>query len=93
MRVKSSSLSVGPDPRSLRVRPLPLTHPRSPPPPSPQAQDNIVELNKSRLRALEELKTARQKIAELGGSVGVAGLVGGTGAPNAASESGGSALA
>ena len=75
--------------------PTPLltrAHP-PPPPPPPQAQDNIVELNKSRLRALEELKTARQKIAELGGSVGVAGLVGGTGAPNAASESGGSALA
>lgn len=32
----------------------------------PQAQDNIIELNKSRLRALEELKAARQKIAELG---------------------------
>ena len=31
-----------------------------------QAQDNIIELNKSRLRALEELKAARQKIAELG---------------------------
>jgi hypothetical protein len=34
---------------------------------APQAQDNIIELNKSRLRALEELKAARQKIAELGG--------------------------
>ena len=32
----------------------------------PQAQDNIIELNKSRLRALEELKAARAKIAELG---------------------------
>jgi hypothetical protein len=31
-----------------------------------QAQDNIIELNKSRLRALDELKAARQKIAELG---------------------------
>ncbi|PSC76785.1 type I [Micractinium conductrix] len=30
-----------------------------------EAQDNIIELNKSRLRALEELKAARQKIAEL----------------------------
>ncbi len=34
--------------------------------PIPQAQDNIIELNKSRLRALEELKAARAKIAELG---------------------------
>jgi hypothetical protein len=31
-----------------------------------QAQDNIIELNKSRLRALEELKAARAKIADLG---------------------------
>lgn len=30
-----------------------------------EAQDNIIELNKSRLRALEELKAARHKIAEL----------------------------
>lgn len=30
-----------------------------------EAQENIVELNKSRLKALEELKLARQKIAEL----------------------------
>ncbi|KAL4418802.1 hypothetical protein ABPG77_010211 [Micractinium sp. CCAP 211/92] len=30
-----------------------------------EAQDNIIELNKSRLRALDELKAARQKIAEL----------------------------
>lgn len=33
---------------------------------APQAQDNIIELNKSRLRALEELKAARAKIADLG---------------------------
>jgi hypothetical protein len=31
-----------------------------------QAQQNILELNKSRLNALEELKAARMRIAELG---------------------------
>lgn len=36
-----------------------------------QAQDNIIELNRSRLRALEELKVARQKIAELGALSGL----------------------
>lgn len=34
-----------------------------------EAQDNIIELNKSRLRALDELKAARQKIAELEGKL------------------------
>ncbi|EFN57161.1 hypothetical protein CHLNCDRAFT_143524 [Chlorella variabilis] len=34
-----------------------------------EAQDNIIELNKSRLRALEELKGARLRIAELEGKL------------------------
>jgi hypothetical protein len=31
-----------------------------------QAQENIMEINKGRIRALEELKVAKKRIAELG---------------------------
>lgn len=35
-------------------------------PSSLQAQENILEINKGRVRALEELKVAKKRIADLG---------------------------